>query len=655
MKDTRSLWAEEQIEDVYKLLVKFCGFSFFLSTVLKAVSSLFSPKEFFLTVAIPQTLMHMIVYYIIKLTQDKPTILKVMVSFFVAEYFNAFLLYHSKIDQMPQAGIFELTATLVCFFFEFFIIKNKWVLNFLVLKQLYLWHFHGVIFGDNGPAGLVEFIPYASIWLIMGLVNVGYHHLTKISYEHFVYMKGKKMSNLSESNNLIEDICYLIEHPQGQDVTLGISLSGNVNLEWKATLIEWEKKLALFVLIRDASQIIELERNLANDKMKTLLLRTVSHELRTPMNSIIHFTDDILGSQEHLESEARHKLKIISVSAKMMISMINDLLDYSKIIAGFFALHKSYCNIREIIENALDLIQTQASKKNLSVCYRIDPELPELVFTDPLRFSQIILNLLNNSLKFTITGKIEICLIKSSENRLKCYVEDTGIGMNDTVIQMLTTNFKSFDIPHLNCPGCSLGMCISNLLVKQLGGESFQFKSILGKGTAVWFLIDLLDHPSRSERYESIQSEISGSHFEWCHPSALYIKHPSPSVLIVDDMEFDLEILASIMKKHGISYAEAQNGETAIDLVKSSDSRKQPFKVILMDCEMPGISGWDATRKINKLFMEGEIESLPYIIGYSAYSSDEDIKKGINCGMTDFLTKPSTPEKIMFTILRYLS
>mmetsp|Transcript_11805 Transcript_11805/g.11859 ORF Transcript_11805/g.11859 Transcript_11805/m.11859 type:complete len:194 (-) Transcript_11805:356-937(-) len=193
--------------------------------------------------------------------------------------------------------------------------------------------------------------------------------------------------------------------------------------------------------------------------MKTILLRSVSHELRTPLNSISFFANDLFVKTEQVLKEAElQKLRIILVSSKLMLSLIDDLLDYSKIIAGVFTIKKSYCNIRKIVSHVCQLIDLQAKAKNLNMSYRVDPSLPLQIFTDPIRLSQVILNLLSNALKFTFSGSIELCFTLDSKHRLKCSVEDTGIGMSGDIQRKLFTEFASTYIPGINPQGSGLGL-----------------------------------------------------------------------------------------------------------------------------------------------------------------------------------------------------
>ncbi|CAG9328310.1 unnamed protein product [Blepharisma stoltei] len=709
-KDLRTLWWEENVDDVYRLIQKFCNITLIVNCLLRMLKVIFYPSKYLFDVLIPQTLIHILVNFFVKYA-GRSIAWKVGIIVFVVEYFNIFLRYNSLTIFKDHSAILESISSAVTFLFEYSIITNKWTFNIVVIKHVYIWHVHRLLFYE-ADSEKEELSPYNGILLIIVLYNVAYHHIIKKSYEHYLYRKelessknrlntvteaytdgilvisqdfnikffnhcilqlldttdsllyttlsnikyidGKKVANFSNSNSLIEDIYFLLENQEITDITLGITLIGDMNLEWRARKIEWENSAALFLIVRDATQIIDLELNIANNKMKTLLLRTVSHELKTPLNSIIYFTDDLLNSHGYLCEKLENKLEIISVSAKMMSSLINDLLDYSKILVGAFTIQKSYCNLKEIIENTCDLIRIQATKKNLAVITRIDPDIPSRIYTDPHRLSQIIINLLGNALKFTVKGKIEITCVNTSRKSIKCYIEDTGIGIEEDAIKLLFSGYQANYIPDISYQGYGLGLGISNLIAKQLCGKPIQVKSTMGKGSVFSFEIGVLDEIGHEHSVVVESNDTNLSHSVSSFPTLAYFRPKCREVLIVDDMEFNLEILGSVLKNYEINYDEAANGKIAVDKVVLHDNKGFPYKVIIMDCDMPEMNGWDASKKINQLFRDKNIKHLPCIIGYSAYSSDEDIRLSFESGMHSYLAKPCPPEKIISAILKFL-
>ncbi|CAG9314380.1 unnamed protein product [Blepharisma stoltei] len=706
MKDGKSNWLQEEIEGIYLCLIRFSKF-FMYYFLLSIIWNVFLQQwQFWKYIFAPIFVFTGLITVFIRYASNKDIKYKAIVSIIYAEYFNLSLNCISLYIK-EQKSTLEIIALLMVTFFQFTMIRNKWIFNLMVLKFLYLWEYHGIFFRNEQRS-----LPLNSTCLFIGILNYGHSHLMNIAYERYAYRKelessrnrldtitqsisdgilvisyhkviefynsytinllgtssenlfetlskihyceNKKVSNFTTTEFLTDDIDYLLENYVNEEITLGITLIGNNNLVWKACKIQWEGKSALFLTIKNSNQIIELEKKLSNGQMKNLLLRSVSHELKTPLNSITYFTNDLLSNFQKEANEEFKKLKIISVSSKLMLSLTNDLLDYSKILAGSFSIQKSFFNLRESIKSICELFHYQAEKKKLQFIIRLAPELPEFIYTDPLRFNQIILNLLSNAIKYTLKGKIEICCISTVENKLKCFVEDSGIGIEKNAATNLFNCTSCTSIPVLTPTGCGLGLYISNLLVKELGGKSIEVSSIPGKGSVFYFSIDYFENSFPNEFCDTIEDYDNEEASTFVMSGQDYIDSSEKEVLIVDDMELNLEILASILSRNCITYDEALNGKCAVEKVISQDMKDKPYKVILMDCEMPEMNGWEAAKTIDQLFCQGKLRTAPRIIGYSAYTSDEDIRLCFQSGMVNFLPKPSTPDSIIKAIKTHL-
>lgn len=405
--------------------------------------------------------------------------------------------------------------------------------------------------------------------------------------------------------------------------------------------------------MRNAKIIIDLEKSIANDQMKTVLLRSVSHELRTPLNAITFFTNEIAENHNNLTQKELEKLKIVSVSAKLVLSLIEDLLDYSKMLAGVFNIQKSYCNIEKLIHDTMDLIRYQANKKNVLLYLRLDPSIPSVIYTDSLRVSQVLLNLLSNSLKFTMKGWIEVCATMSDCNELNISVNDTGIGIPENIRQKLFTEFTTSNINSVNPNGTGLGLCISNILAKELGLKPIKVRSKIGKGSTFSFSIQTSDENVEHFEYD-IEEKLESEKKLDINLHDPKINILDSEVLIVDDNEFNRIIVGEILQKFNIKFKEACGGKEAIKEIINQDQRGKSFKVVIMDCNMPEMDGWETTKNLKKLFSEGKLYFFPSIIGHSAFTSEEDKKTCISSGMVEHLTKPSSPDKIINTLKKYL-
>ncbi|CAG9323513.1 unnamed protein product [Blepharisma stoltei] len=705
MKSTEDLWWKEEFESVYNFLIKACILSC-IAPSLRLIKEIFIPSEFTWIWFAPLVIANIICLLIVQFSSKNGPFCKIIVLILANEFHN-FQLFILSASQL-NSKIFEVLAWVARAELEFTIIRNTWVFNSLMFIHLCVWY---VKLDAIDPLTLI-----LDINVIVLLCNISRSHMMKKSYERFAYRKelenttnrlntitqalfegiiilsenakvaffngeslellnttaenlktdldsikyidGKKIARFNDSTNLIDDIIYLLNNPRLEETLLGISFIGSTNIEWKAKNITWEGKPSLFISIRNSNQIIELEKNISKENLRNLILRSASHELKTPLNSIIYFTSELLKDKAlSINEKSKKKLKTVLISGKLMLSLINDLLDYSKILTGGLNIQKKVCNIEEIIINTCDLIQLQAEKKKISIIYRLDPLLPTKIYTDPLRFGQILLNLVTNAIRYTIKGKIDISCVLTSKNILKCYVEDTGIGIDKKNLKSMTKDLNSLAVPSIDSTGKGLGLHISNLLSKQLGGEVLKAKSNLGRGSTFSFKIDINnannhqrvdDKLNTKECNENVMPEFSISK-QYFESRAL-----NQSVLIVDDMEFNLEILGSIFKNYGVAFCEAINGKIAIEKVIEHDKKQRPFKVIMMDSSMPEMDGWEASKNINKLYREGNIHFLPVIIGHSAYNSDEDVKLCFESGMAEFLPKPCSPEEIIQTVIKYL-
>ncbi|CAG9310162.1 unnamed protein product [Blepharisma stoltei] len=702
------LWWEQEVENYYKLLERFTLFSTLISVLFWTLSLIYNFEYYsspgWICVLVTGTFSSTIV----KIFSTKRAKCKSLVLLSYSEVLNFLLSYIANFMKDDQSQLIETIAFLVVFSFQLTITQSKLLFNILLLKFMYVWYINDIFFEDEQTR---IFYCCHMIFVIICFLNIIYSHSKDIACEKFSYrseletsknrlntikesfsdgiiilsqditieffnpralqllstssenlietlksahyIENRKASNFIPTNNLIDDISYLLNNTQQSEIILGVTLISSSNLEWRSIQIEWENRKAVFLTVRDVNHWIELEKKVACDQMKTLLLRSVSHELRTPLNSILHFTGDLISSSHTWSDQEVKKLMMISISGQQMLSLISDLLDYSQILIGVFSIHKNYCNLREIVQNVCDLFKFQAEKKNLYICYRIDPSLPEMIYTDHMRLSQVLLNLVSNAIKYTLEGKIEITCTLTTKNLMKCCVEDTGIGIEETAMKNTFRFMKTSNVPNLGPKGNGIGLYISNLLSRQLGNKSIKVQSNIGKGSAFYFKVDIFEESLPSEILYRIESNDSENVLPFRIGKFYSKKEERKDVLIVDDMEFNLEVLGSILKSGEVNYDEASNGKEAVEKVIEKDCVDKPYKLIVMDCEMPEMNGWEASRYINQLYRQGKIKYLPQIVGHSAYCSDDDIKLCYQSGMVEFLPKPCSPEKILSTLKKF--
>jgi len=458
--------------------------------------------------------------------------------------------------------------------------------------------------------------------------------------------------NNSVNPSLLDDIKKCFELDLNEEVTLGITEYMDKNLEWKAKKIQWGNFSAVLLVVKNVDELMKLEQVSAENRCKNAILRSVSHELKTPTNSISALTQKLIAT-ENFTGSCLEELKIIGISTSMLSSLVNDLLDYSKILAGVFRIETSETSIRDTFLEVVRLIEIQASKKGVKLFLRLDPSLPQTVVTDGKRLRQVLLNLLSNAVKFTFKGEIELCGWVNSRNNLAVSVRDTGIGIAPERLRELFGLFNRVHSTEVRAEGCGLGLHISNLLVKELGGQCIEVSSGLGLGSVFSFDLKVLGPACIVEADDStdLPNEIE-------HPIYVYefqISKQRPDLMIVDDDSFNRYIVVTLLESLNLQIAEACNGKEAVEKTRHFDRIGCPLKVIIMDCNMPEMNGWEATEVIVEDYKRKNISKLPFIIGYTAFSGIEEITQCERSGMKKVLMKPVNAEVLLKSVASNLA
>ena len=392
---------------------------------------------------------------------------------------------------------------------------------------------------------------------------------------------------------------------------------------------------------RNVTQIIQLEKDSLENQYKSGLLRTVSHELRTPINAVVAMTEAIKETKD-ISSENKERLDIIAGSCTYQLYLINDLLDFAQIIAGCLKILKIQFNITNLLSECLSLIKIQLVEQDIKLELKTF-NLPEMITSDPYRLKQVILNLLSNAKKFTKNGFITLEAEYSDESlAIKC--TDTGIGISQGKLSLLFTQFGRLDDSYsINPLGVGLGLMISNMLVRELGGEKIQVSSEKGKGSCFSCSISLKN--SKDSMIEIPEEDVEIA-LPWSLTKTMLEKI---EVLIVDDTYFNVMALTHVLKTEGFNCSFSLNGEDAITKIKKND-----FACVLMDCEMPILNGWETTKRLYELKLNHELRFVPPIIGCTAHSTERIRLQCLEAGMNDVIIKPcpknSIVSKIMFWV-----
>ena len=379
----------------------------------------------------------------------------------------------------------------------------------------------------------------------------------------------------------------------------------------------------------------ETKANLA----KREFLFNMSHDIRTPMNAIIGFT---ALAQTHIDDRGQVEdyLKKISVSSQHLLSLINDVLDMSRIESGKVTLEAKPVHLPELVHELRDIIQAVVSKKDLSLTLDTVGVENEDVIADPLRLEQILINVLANAMKFTPDGgQISLWVVQKDTAPagyadFEFHIKDNGIGMSEEFQKHIFEQFARERTSTVSkIQGTGLGMAITKSLVDMMGG-GITVKSEQGKG---------------SEFTISLRFPIGEAKTGQTPPAAKASAFTGKKLLVVEDNELNLEIASTLLKEAGFEVDTAENGKIAVEKVEAASAGR--YDLILMDIQMPEMDGYEATRRIRAL-PDARKAALP-IVAMTANAFEDDRKNALHAGMNGHIAKPLDIQKL-FQVLSEL-
>ncbi|MFB2939450.1 PAS domain S-box protein [Aerosakkonemataceae cyanobacterium BLCC-F154] len=372
---------------------------------------------------------------------------------------------------------------------------------------------------------------------------------------------------------------------------------------------------------------------------KTIFLANMSHELRTPLNVILGFTQ-VLTRDPSLTLSQREDLQTIRRSGDYLLSLINDVLDLSKIESGHYTLEKSEFDLIAMLNSLKSMLSERASSKRLKLVFNISPEVPQFIIADAQKIRQILLNLLSNAIKFTNKGSVTLQLtVKQEEDNnsklcLQFQVIDTGLGIADEELETIFDAFVQAQAGRNATNGTGLGLTISRKLLQLMGGE-ISVRSILGEGSTFTFTLPVTRSNATNLELEKSDRLIIG----------LAPNQPQRRVLVVDDRPENRLLLVKLLIQLGFAVQEASNGKEAVEIWQEW----QP-DLIWMDIRMPILDGYEATKQIRAM----ETEPTSIIIALTAQASHSDRNLALAAGCNDYISKPFREETLFLKMKEYL-
>lgn len=434
----------------------------------------------------------------------------------------------------------------------------------------------------------------------------------------------------------------------------------------------FSEELTVAVTLKETTDTVLLQEQRAEDKFKNMLLFSLSHELRTPLNGVKGILTNVIKIYKEIAPIIRDQLKRARNCCEFLGNQIDDILDYVLLVTNEFVIHPNTFSIHKLFGKLKKyaIRELDSKRASISVEVRIDRNVPLEIFGDDQRLKQVCTNLINNSVKFTSQGTIELSAALAPNGKLEIGVSDTGVGISSDRLKKLF-KIKTTESNEEHSELAGLGLTISQMICKKMGTELY-FNSEVNKGTQVKFYIDYSKsihferelnsegrHQLREKQRRINNPKINGSSNEFKLKSfsknntyrgiqkTYFTKQIEKLIIVVDDNDLNRFVLFRMIEKYGIRTLMAVNGLEAVDLATKELAKNPKLKMLIyMDLNMPVLDGITAGTRIFQL----KAQEKPVIVAVTAFAAEKERKACIEAGFDMFLTKPIDIDNLKKTI-----